>query len=65
MGAEERTHRAIFVTRSTLERVLLNPGVLISMVAANVGPDDVEDVITMILGYLDKTEPESLAEGGK
>jgi len=58
MGAEERTLRAIEITRSTVERIFMNPDVLVSMAGLDVGPDDVEDVITEILEYLEKTAPE-------
>ena len=56
MGAEERTLKAIELTRSTLKRAIIDPGVLIQMAGLDVGPDVVEDVITEILYYLDKTK---------
>ena len=63
MGAEERTHRAIELTRSTVERALNDPMFLLGMAAADVGPRDVEDVITEIMDYLVMTAPEKLVEG--
>lgn len=63
MGAEERTLEAIEITRRALEWALIYPEVLVMLTSADVGPDDVEDVVTEILEYLDKTK-DSIAEKG-
>lgn len=56
MDAEKRTLRAIGITRRALEWALRDLAFVLSMAAADVGPDDVEDVVTEILEYLDKTK---------
>ena len=58
MSAEEHTLRAIEITRSVLERALNDPAILMKMIINDVAPDDVEDVVTEILEYLEKTKEE-------
>jgi len=63
MNAEERALEAIRVTRAVLERALSDGRVLIYMVANDVAPDDLEDVVTEILEYQDKTAEEDVPHG--
>ena len=58
MNAEERALMAIEYTRNRLRDILLNPIVLIYIATYDIGPDDIEDVVTEILEYLDKTGEE-------
>ena len=65
MGAEERIHDAISITRDILMEVLDDPDALMAMTIDCTTPEDVENQVVMILKYLDQTEPEKLVEGGK
>jgi len=56
MNAEDRTKKAIEATRLILDHVLRSPDVLVQMAALDVTPEAVEDVVTAILEYRDKTE---------
>jgi hypothetical protein len=63
MNAEERTLAAIEVARCFLRRALYDPVILILMAANDISPDDVEDVVTEILEYLEKTAEEDVSHG--
>jgi len=63
MSAEERTLRAIELTRAVLAGALCNVYLLSFMAANDIGPEDVEDMITEILEYLDKTKEEKKPHG--
>ena len=63
MSAEERTLMAIALTRGVLHRALNDPPILVKMIAHDVTPEAVEDVITGILEYLDKTAEEEKPHG--
>jgi hypothetical protein len=56
MSAEERTRRAILLTRSVLRGALNDPDALVKMIAYDVTPEAIEDRIAEILAYLDKTK---------
>jgi hypothetical protein len=58
MNAEERALEAIRMTRDVLDHALDNGLTLAYMAANDVDPDDVEDTVTEILEYLDKTGEE-------
>jgi len=58
MNAEERTLKAIALTRAALLDALEDLPILMQMVINDVAPDDVEDVVTEILEYLEKTKEE-------
>jgi len=58
MGAEERTRKAITLTRTMLLSILEDPGAMVLMTAELVEPEELEDKIAEILKYLEKTEPE-------
>lgn len=58
MNAEERVLEAIRVTRSILERALNDPGTLVAMTAWDIEPEGLEDTITKILEYLDRSREE-------
>ena len=58
MNAEERALKAIQLTRIRLEEVLRAPEALVAITAWDVEPDAVEDAVTRILEYLDKTKDE-------
>jgi len=60
MGAEERTGKAIILTREILLRALEEPGTIVLMSINEVDPGELEDLIAEILEYLDKTEPEDV-----
>ena len=62
MSAEDRALQAIQVTRLRLEEALRSPEVLVKMAAWDVEPDAVEDVVSEILEYLEKTGPEKPQE---
>jgi len=57
MDAEERARVAITITRDMLRRTVSSAIALIEMTTYQVGPDDVEDMVVDILGYLEKTKP--------
>ena len=48
--------RIVEMTQSTLERILLKPDVLVTMIAHKVTPEDVSLIVKDILEYLDKTK---------
>jgi len=56
MNAEERTLKAIALTRAALLDALEDLPILMQMVINDVAPDDVENVVTEILEYLEKTK---------
>ena len=58
MNAEERTLKAIALTKAMFETRMKDPWLLVQMAAGDVAPDDVEDVVTEILEYLEKTKEE-------
>jgi hypothetical protein len=58
MNAEERALRAIEITRSILERALNDPPVLVQLFSLKTNPEALEDWITSVLEYLDKTKEE-------
>jgi len=62
MNAEERTLKAIQVTRRRLNQVLVDPEVLVMMTAWDIKPGELENTITEILRYLEKTAPDKLGE---
>jgi len=55
MSEKSTTLRAIELTRKVLTWALKSPNILTYMAANDVAPDAVEDVVTEILEYLDKT----------
>ena len=58
MSEKSATLRAIKMTRNVLSYALKDGSVLAYMVANDVAPSDVEDVVAEILEYLDKTAEE-------
>ena len=58
MDVEKRTRKAIILTRKILLRALDEPGTIVLMSAEHVEPEEIEDTISEILEYLEKTEPE-------
>ena len=56
MNEKELALRTVEVTRSTLERALNDPEVLVAMVVHEVNMEDVELLVKDILKYLDKTK---------
>lgn len=56
MDAEERTKQAIHLTRNYLNHAIKTPSLMVLMAAECVDPEDLEDLITEILEYLDKTK---------
>jgi len=65
MGAEERIHDAVSITRDILMDALDDVGAIILMTIDCTKPEDVENQVAMILEYLDRTEPEAAAEAEK
>jgi len=63
MDAEQRTHKAIHLTRTVLFDALCNPLALIAMYANDVDPEDLQDKVYDILEYLEKTKPEEVEKG--
>jgi len=63
VNAEERTHKAITITRGILMDVLDDLGAMLQMTLEGTEPEEVENQVTMILEYLDKTEPEDAVGG--
>lgn len=59
MNEKELTQRANQITRSTLERILLKPKVLIAMEIQKITPEAIGKMVKDILEYLDKTEAEA------
>jgi len=59
--AEQRVHKAITITRGILMDVLDDLGAMLQMPLEGTEPEEVENQVTMILEYLDKTEPEKKA----
>jgi len=58
MDVEERTKKAIILTREILLRALDEPGTIVLMTAELVEPEEVENKIADILEYFEKTNPE-------
>jgi len=58
MSAEERSKQTILLTRGILRDALRDTNALMLMVIYAVKPDEIEDKITEILTYLDKTKDE-------
>jgi hypothetical protein len=63
MNYEERALEAIRVTRAVLERARSDGRVLIYMASTGTDPEDVEEEITNILEYLEKTAEEEKPSG--
>ena len=63
VDAEKRTKKAIILTREILLRALDEPGTMVLMTAELVEPEEVEDKITEILEYFEKTNPEEPEDG--
>lgn len=62
MNAEKRTQIAITMTREILANMFDDPGAIAFMTFYEVEPDEVEDKVSQILYYLEKTAIEE-AEG--
>ncbi len=62
MDVEERTKDAILLTRKIMLSVIDDPHTMIIMTSELVEPEEVEDKITEILEYLEKTTPEEASE---
>ena len=62
MDIEERTKKAIILTREILLRALDEPGTIVLMSAEHVEPEELEDLIADILEYFEKTNPEEAEE---
>ena len=62
MGAKERIHDAIILTRELLMNAFDDPGAIIMMTIDCTKPEDVENQVAMILKYLDRTEPKKARE---
>lgn len=58
MNAEERTAMAITITRVVLKKALDSPFTMVEMTARSMNPHHVEDQVTVILEYLEKTAPD-------
>jgi len=58
MDVEERTKKAIILTREILLRSLDEPGTLAFMTFYEIEPDEVEEKVADILEYFEKTDPE-------
>ena len=63
MSAEERTLTAIRITREALRQSLSDPEALVQMTIWDIGPEAIENTITEILEYLEKTAMPEEAEG--
>ena len=63
MSAEERTLTAIRIAREALRQGLSDPEVLVQMTIWDIGPEAIENTITEILEYLEKTAMPEEAEG--
>jgi len=64
MDAEQRTHKAIHLTRTVILDALCNPLALIEMYANDVDSEDLQDKVYDILEYLEKTKPEETKADG-
>jgi len=62
MNAGERTRLAITITREILTNMMDDPGAMVAMTMDLVKPDNVEDTVSEILEYLDRTKPKASAE---
>lgn len=62
MDAEERTEKAITLTRTIMFNVFDDPGAILEMTINNVDPEEVEDKVCGILEYLEKTTQEAEME---
>jgi len=58
MDVEERTEKAIILTRELILRSLDDTQTIMMMIINDVNPEDIENMVTDILEYLDKTKPE-------
>jgi len=63
MDAETRTKTAITITRDVLKKALTSPFTMAVMTAEEMNPERVEDVVYLILCYLEKTKPQASTEG--
>ncbi len=63
MSAEERTLRAIELTRGVLQRALNDPPVLVQLFSLKTNPEALEDWIATVLAYLEKTREEEKPSG--
>ena len=62
MDAEKLTQIAITMTRTLLAEMIDDPVAMAFMTFYEINPEEVEDKVSQILHYLDKTAPEE-AEG--
>jgi len=62
MDAKERTKIAIHVTREILMKALDSPFTLTTMTMDLTKPEAVEDTVSEILAYLEKTKPKKPEE---
>ncbi|MBA7630973.1 hypothetical protein ES703_38500 [subsurface metagenome] len=62
MTAEERTATAIEITREVLKMALSSPFTMVEMTGRSMNPNDVQDQVTAILCYLEKTNPKKSTE---
>lgn len=58
MSAEERTLRAIKLTRGVLQEALNDPPVLVQLFSLKTNPEALEDWIASVLAYLEKSKEE-------
>lgn len=63
MSAEERTLRAIKLTRGVLQEALNDPPVLVQLFSLKTNPEALEDWIASVLTYLEKTKEEETKHG--
>ena len=63
MSAEERTLRAIKLTRDVLQEALNDPPVLVQLFSLKTNPEALEDWIASVLAYLDKMKEEEKPHG--
>ena len=62
MSVEDQTKLAVKMTHRVFKDISFSPrgaSVLAFMVANDIDPEDIEDKVSEILGYLIKTEPEA------
>ena len=58
MSVEERSDRAISITRGSLMSIMGDPVALVQMAGRVITPEVIEETVLDILAYLDKTQPE-------
>jgi len=65
MDASQRTRDAITITRSILSKALTSPFTMAELTIWEVPPESIENQVTEMLEYLDKTNPKKPEEAEK